>query len=83
MALFSPKAGSFNSFFLPTAKLMKDLWVPDRRVRKWILPRRSESESDTNEGIQIMACGHFQQKYDKVQGLIQQIGCMDELLSGK
>ena len=30
-----------------------------------------------------MVCGHFQQKYDKVQGLIQQIGCMDELLSGK
>ena len=67
---------------MPTAKLTKDLWVADRHVRKWILPRRSESESGS-EGIQIMACGHFQQKYDKVQGLIQQIGCMDELLSGK
>ena len=25
---------------------------------------------------------HFQRKYDKVQAMIGQIGCMDELLSG-
>lgn len=52
--------------------------MSDKRVRTWILPRRSVE----GEGVQVMACGHFQQKYDTVQGVIQQIGCMDELLSG-
>ena len=52
----------------------------DKRVRKWVLPRRSVSGD--SEGVQEMGCGHFQKKYDKVQVLVQQIGCMDELLSG-
>lgn len=56
------------------ARLMSDLWVGDKRVREWILPRRTVETEDTD--------GHFQQKYDRVQGMIQQIGCMDELLSG-
>ena len=55
--------------------------VSDKRIRKWILPRRS-IDGDSDEGVQVMACGHFQKKYDRVQGMIQQIGCMDELLSG-
>lgn len=63
------------------ARLMSDLWVGDKRVREWILPRRTAETEDT-DGVQEMACGHFQQKYDRVQGMIQQIGCMDELLSG-
>ena len=58
---------------------MSELWVADKSVRKWILPRRPIGESD----VQVMACGHFQRKYDKVQGMIQQVGCMDELLSGR
>ena len=62
----------------PLAGLMSDLWVPDKTVRKWVLPRRPVGASE----VQEMVCGHFQKKYDKVQGMIQQIGCMDELLSG-
>ena len=58
------------------ATLMSGVWLG---VRKWTLPRRLISESD----VQEMTCGHFQKKYDKVQGMIQQVGCMDELLSGK
>ena len=55
---------------------MSDLWVSDKTIRKWLLPRRSvDSESD----VQEMLCGHFQQKYD---AMIMKIGCMDELLSG-
>ena len=56
---------------------MTDLWVGDKRVREWILPSRTVETEDT-DGVQEMACGHFQQKYDRVQGMIQQIGCMDE-----
>lgn len=59
---------------------MRHLWVNDKRVRKWVLPRRSVSGD--SEGVQEMGCGHFQKMYDKIQVLIQQIGCMDELLSG-
>ena len=62
-----------------TAGLMRDLWVNDKRVRKWVLPRKSVDGD--NDSVQLMGCGHFQKKYDKVQILIQQIGCMDELLS--
>ena len=65
------------------AKVMRDLWVSDKRVRKWVLPRRSTDDDSDQEGVQVMGCGHFQKKYDKVQVLIQQIGCMDELLSGR
>ena len=40
---------------------MSDLWVSDKTIRKWLLPRRSvDSESE----VQEMLCGHFQQKYD-------------------
>lgn len=63
-----------------TAGLMRDLWVNDKRVRKWVLPRRSINGD--SEGVQEMGFGHFQKKYNKIQVLIQQIGCMDELLSG-
>ena len=63
-----------------TATLMSNQWIADKSVRKWMLPRRPVgAESD----VQEMACGHFQKKYNKVQGMIQQVGCMDELLSGK
>ena len=62
---------------------MSSLWVSDKRIRKWILPRRSvDGDDDEDEGVHVMACGHFQKKYDRVQGMIQQISCMDELLSG-
>ena len=64
------------------ARLMSGLWVGDKRVRKWVLPRRSV-DGDGSEGVQVMACGHFQKRYDTVQQMIQQIGCMDELLSGE
>ena len=43
--------------------LMSELWIADKSVRKWILPRRPIGESD----VQVMACGHFQRNYDKVQ----------------
>jgi len=58
--------------------LMSKLWTPDKTVRKWILPRRAAGGSEVEE----MVCGHFQKKYDAVQGMIHDIGCMDELLSG-
>ena len=61
-----------------TAGLMRDLWVNDKRVRKWVLLRSVDGD---NDGVQLMGCGHFQ-KYDKIHILIQQIRCMDELLSG-
>ena len=64
------------------ARLMSGLWVGDKRIRKWVLPRRSV-DGDCSEGVQVLACGHFQKKYDTVQKMIQQIGCMDELLSGE
>ena len=57
---------------------MNNVWVPDKSVGKWKLPRRPVSGNE----VQEMACGHFQQKYDRVQGMIMKIGCMDELLSG-
>ena len=57
---------------------MSDLWVADKSVRKWVLPRRPTGGNE----VLAMACGHFQKKYDKVQGMIQQVGWMDEL-SGK
>lgn len=61
------------------ARLMSDIWVPDKTVRKWVLPRRPvDGEND----VQEMMCSHFQQKYDTIQGMIMRIGCMDELLSG-
>ena len=58
---------------------MSTIWVPDKTVRKWLLPRRAVGgEND----VQEMMCGHFQKKYDNIQGMIMRIGCMDELLSG-
>ena len=58
---------------------MCSLWRADKSVRRWVLPRIPVGvESD----VQEMACGHFQKKYNEVQGKIQQVGCMDELLSG-
>ena len=67
-----------SSLPLPTADLMSDLWIPDKIVKRWVLPRRPMEESE----VQRMVCGHFQMKYDKVQAMIRQVGCMDELLSG-
>ena len=60
------------------AGLMSAVWVPANTVRKWVLPRRAVRESEVSE----RSCGHFQKKYDRVQGMILQIGCRDELLSG-
>ena len=57
---------------------MSDVWVADKSVQKWVLPRRPVGDGD----VQEMGCGHFQKKYDKVQKMILQVGCMDELLSG-
>ena len=37
---------------------------------------------DSESEVQEMLCGNFQQKYDAVQAMIMNIGCMDELLSG-
>ena len=54
---------------------MSDLWAPGKTVRKWILPVGGSE-------VQEMVIGHFQKKYDKVQGMILRIGVMDELLSG-
>ena len=51
---------------------MRDLWVSDKQVWKWVLPRRSTDDDSDQEGVQVMGCGHFQKKYDKVQVLIQQ-----------
>ena len=49
---------------MTTAYLMSDLWVSDKTIRKWLLPRRSvDSESE----VQEMLCGHFQQNYDAVR----------------
>ena len=64
------------------AGLMSDLWVSDKSVRKWILPRRAVGAVGS-DGVQVMGCGHFQKKYDQIQRMISQIGCMDELLSGE
>ena len=58
---------------------MSEIWVPDRTVRKWVLPRRPVGEGSD---VQEMMCGHFQKKYDTIQEMIMTIGCMDELLSG-
>ena len=60
---------------------MRDLWVSNKQVRKWVLPRSTDDDSD--QGVQVMGCGNFQKKYDEVQVFIQQIGCVDELLSGR
>ena len=57
---------------------MSCVWINEKTVRQWVLPRRPVGGSD----VQEMACGHFQQKYDQVQTMIRKIGCMDELLSG-
>ena len=67
------------SFHLHVAGLMSDLWVPNSSVRRWVLPRRPAGGASE---VQELVCGHFQKKYDRVQGMIAQIGCMDELLSG-
>ncbi len=32
--------------------------------------------------VQELGCGHFQKKFDQIQGKIQMISCMDELRSG-
>lgn len=61
---------------------MSAIWVNDKRIREWILPRRSVDE-DSDDGVHVMARGHFQKRYNQVQGMIQKIGCMDDLLSGK
>ena len=66
----------FNAIFLQIASLMSDLWVPNKTIRKWVLPRRS---ADSVADVQEMVLGHFQQKYDEVQTMIMKIGCMDEL----
>lgn len=57
---------------------MSELWVPDKTVKKWVIPRRPVGNGD----IQVMGCGHFQTKYDKVSLMLDQFGCMDELISG-
>ncbi len=61
---------------------MSAQWTGDKHVKTWILPRCAEN-SGNDEGVEVLACGHFQKKYDKIQGMIQQIGCMDELISGE
>ena len=70
------------SLLIFLAGLMSDLWVSDKSVRKWILPRRAVGAVGS-DGVQVMGCGHFQKKYDQIQRMISQIGCMDELLSGE
>ena len=65
-------------FFYSSVGLMSDMWIGEKTVRYWRLPRRPVGASE----VQEMACGHFQQKYDKVQAMIKTIGCMDKLLSG-
>ena len=65
-------------FVYSSVGLMSDMWIGEKTVRHWRLPRRPVGASE----VQEMACGHFQQKYDKVQAMIKTIGCMDELLSG-
>ncbi len=67
-----------------TAKLMSAQWTGDKHVKTWTLPRCAENSTDNDDGaVEVMACGHFQKKFDRIQGMIQQIGCMDELLSGE
>ena len=51
---------------------MSDLWVPDKTIRKRVLPRCSV---DSEGEVQEMLCSHFQQ-YD---AMIVKIGCTDEL----
>ena len=65
-----------------TACLMSEVWVPDKTIRKWLLPRRPVGETGEGSDVQEMMCGHFQKKYDAIQGMIMKIGGMDELLSG-
>ena len=67
-----------NLYAIVSARLMSEMWAPDRTVRTWILPRTPIGSDE----IQEMVCGHFQAKYDEIQGMIMRIGCMDELLSG-
>ena len=37
---------------------MSSLWVSDKGVKKWIVPRSVDGDDD--DGVQVMACGHFQ-----------------------
>ena len=57
---------------------MSDMWVPNKTVRKWVLPRRPAGDGE----VQEMVFGHFQKVYKKVKEAILQVECMDDLLSG-
>lgn len=70
----------FKQHIIDIAHLMAVVWSPDKRVTKWSLPRRQTGEDSS---VVEMSCGVFQVKYDKVQGDIRTIGCMDDLLSGE
>ena len=67
---------------------MSALWVPDKKIRMWKLRRPSHvtvvetGEPAAESPDRPRPDSHFQLKYDKVQAMIGQIGCMDELLSG-
>lgn len=62
---------------------MSCVWVSDQRVRVWTLPRTPIGDKDKgDDNVQVMGCGHFQKKFDKVQGMLKQIGVMDDFLSG-
>ena len=44
------------------ARLMSEIWVPDKTIWTWLLPRRPfGGDSD----VQEMVCGHFQKKMMK------------------
>ena len=76
----------FLKFFAGT--LMSTLWVPDKKICTWKLRRPSHvtvvetGEPAAESPDRPRPDSHFQLKYDKVQVMIRQIGCMDELLSG-
>ena len=57
--------------------------MKDKSVRVWTLPRTPAGDKDKgDENIQLMGCGHFEKKFNKLQGMLKQIGVMDEFLSG-
>lgn len=57
-----------NITLLTTVDLMSAQWRRDKSVKLWQIPR---------------PCEIFRQKYDLVQEQLQNISCMDDLLSGK
>lgn len=48
--------------------LISSIWKPSEAVRKWTLRR---------------PCALFRDKYDEVEQLKAQVGCMDDLLTGQ